>query len=606
MKKRFQLLTKVKIVKNLNFILMTLCIAVGISFLEGETLQAHPPMKDTWAEQGWTPEQRDFYHYTSQGVVLGKISWFMALEQEFKRRLFSDPAYLATFGFMNEPSSPSNPLGLPVGFAVAQDDGQTGIPIPGTWGLTCAACHTGSINYRGNTIRIDGGQAQNILTVFSDSFYGSMLANYYDKGKWNRFVKRILGPEPTESAVNALREEFGSAVETMELNNSLTDTLNLYPTADLVGRNPAVGKISNEVFGFDLAEIALHKNLNQFSSPTDYPTLWDIWRLDWVQYGGEVAQPMTRNIGEVLGVGALTNFIRSASDPNPGDPNPTPEKWITSANVPNLAAIEEQLHTLRAPLWPENLLGAYDKKLAKQGQKLFNQLCVNCHGVRPIAAPGNVMAEWAVTMVPLATIGTDPQRSFAWDNNFVDASKLTGASSPDLLDTSEGLEFVTKNTKNQAYDELGLSPSERKEYDGFGRPGLVRNTGSYKAKPLDGIWASPPYLHNGSVPNMYQLLSPVAQRPTKFWVSLNQEYDPVHLGHESVQSPNAYNFDTALTGNSNAGHEFSNDKNKLGVIGRFLKHAERLALIEYLKALPQMPADVQKTVPLDYYQYIQP
>ena len=606
-KKPFHLLTKVKLVKNLKFILMTLSIAFGISFIGCQKLQAQATSTSvTWAEQGWTPAQRDFYHYTSQGVVVGKISWFMALEQEFNRRLLSDPAYLATFGFMNEPSSPSNPLGLPVGFAVAQDDGQTGIAVPGTWGLTCAACHSGAINYRGKTIRIDGAQAWNRQAPFFDDFQYAMLMNYYDQGKWHRFVGRILGPAPTAADVEELRTEFGASVTNIEKSLYLTDTLHLYPAQELIGRGAAIGQISNKVFGFDLAEIALHKNLNQFSAPTDYPTLWDIYKLDWVQYGGEVSQPMGRNIGEVLGAGALTNFIQSASDPDPGDPNLAPEKWITSVNVPNIAAIEKQLHTLRAPLWPDKLLGAYNKAQAKHGKKLFNQLCVNCHGVRPIAAPGNVMAQWAVTLVPLATIGTDPQRNIAWDNNVVDASKLTGASSPDWLDTSEGLEFLTKNTKNQAYDELGLSAIERAEYDGFGRPAIARNTGSYKAKPLDGVWASAPYLHNGSVPTMYQLLSPVAQRPKKFWVSLNQEYDPAHLGLKSVQTPNAYNFDTALTGNSNAGHEFSNNKKKQGVIGRLLGHAERLALIEYLKALPQMPAEVQPTVALDYYQYILP
>ncbi len=586
-----------------SLILRLLYIAVGISFIEGQTLQAHPQTKATWAEQGWTPEQRDFYHYTSQGVVMGKISWFMALEQEFSRRLVSDPAYLATFGFINEPASPRNPQGLPVGFAVAPNDGQTGIPIPGTWGLTCALCHTGSINYRGNTIRIDGGQAQNQIPEFFDNFQGSMLANYYDKGKWDRFVGRVLGPEPTESTVNVLRKEFGDSVEKIELSEFLTDTLNLYPTAELVGRGLAVGQISNKVFGFDLKELALNKNLNQFIAPTDYPTLWDIWKLDWVQYGGEVAQPMGRNIGEALGVGILTNFVQSVAPHQPQEP---PHKWTTSANLPAINAIEKQLQTLRPPLWPADLLGSIHKDKAKQGQKLFDQLCVQCHGVHPIAAPGDAMAKWAVTLVPLATIGTDPQRSITWDDNVVDASKLTGNPSPDLANTTEGLGLVTRNTKEQAYDELGLTANERAEYDGFGRPNLLRNTGSYKAKPLDGVWSSAPYLHNGSVPNMYQLLSPVGQRPKKFWVDMNQEYDPKQLGLKTMKTQNAQIFDTTITGNSNAGHEFSNDRKKPGVVGRFLKHDERMALIEYLKVLPQMPPKVQSAVYLDYDEYMQP
>ena len=116
------------------------------------------------------------------------------------------------------------------------------------------------------------------------------------------------------------------------------------------------------------------------------------------------------------------------------------------------------------------------------------------------------------------------------------------------------------------------------------RPNGVRAPLSYKVRPLNGIWATAPYLHNGSVPNLYALLSPVSERPTKFYLG-NREYDPVNVGYRSEEFPGGFEFDTTIRGNSNAGHQFTDAPNELGRIGRLLTPEERRALIEYLKTL---------------------
>ncbi len=104
---------------------------------------------------------------------------------------------------------------------------------------------------------------------------------------------------------------------------------------------------------------------------------------------------------------------------------------------------------------------------------------------------------------------------------------------------------------------------------------------AYKARPLNGIWTSAPFLHNGSVPNLYQLLLPAAERDTQFHIG-NWEFDPVTLGFATQPSENSFLFDTTLLGNSNAGHEYGTgyypDKPAL-------TESERWALIEYLKTL---------------------
>ena len=130
--------------------------------------------------------------------------------------------------------------------------------------------------------------------------------------------------------------------------------------------------------------------------------------------------------------------------------------------------------------------------------------------------------------------------------------------------------------------------------NGYGLAIGVQEKRGYKARPLQGIWATPPFLHNGSVPNLFQLLSPVAERSPQFWVG-NFEYDPKHLGFVSSAFAGGFLLDTGITGNSNRGHEFREGCRQDGVIGRALAPDERLALIEYLKVMGDSSLERQLT-----------
>ncbi|MBV8870242.1 MAG: hypothetical protein JOY65_12630 [Acetobacteraceae bacterium] len=108
-----------------------------------------------------------------------------------------------------------------------------------------------------------------------------------------------------------------------------------------------------------------------------------------------------------------------------------------------------------------------------------------------------------------------------------------------------------------------------------GRPDEFSGPAAYRARPLNGLWATPPYLHNGSVPSLYELLLPTAQRTRVFYVGA-WEFDPEKVGLVvGSPFPGAFTFDTRLPGNSNAGHEYGTD----------LSDSDRWALIEYLKTL---------------------
>jgi hypothetical protein len=107
----------------------------------------------------------------------------------------------------------------------------------------------------------------------------------------------------------------------------------------------------------------------------------------------------------------------------------------------------------------------------------------------------------------------------------------------------------------------------------------VALVGSYKGRPLNGIWATAPYLHNGSVPTLADLLKPARDRPRTFSVG-SREFDPEKVGFRTDDPSypifRARNEDgTPVPGNSNEGHEFGAD----------LTGGERRALLEYLKSL---------------------
>jgi hypothetical protein len=147
------------------------------------------------------------------------------------------------------------------------------------------------------------------------------------------------------------------------------------------------------------------------------------------------------------------------------------------------------------------------------------------------------------------------------------------------------------STRQRFYDQRRYTVPERNELNGFGELDVPQPLPQYKPRPLAGIWAAGPFLHNGSVPTIYQLLLPADQRDKKFFVG-TRDFDPVNLGL-STQPPTKGGFwlDTSVTGNSNVGHEFRKgyiqwtpaSPPQYGVIGTEWTEEDRRDIIEYLK-----------------------
>lgn len=580
--------------------LLVAALAVVLYYVANPKLLAYTPVEQVNYLEQWDAVDRQTYYFTPQGTqVKGlRYNWFTALELPFSEQRFAAPEYLARFGFLVDPAqkaAPNNPGNLPVGFARHQNPGSKEEFLD----VTCAACHTGELRVKGQAIRIDGGSAQHVLPSsvptlrggsFGQALVASLASTYYNPWKFERFARNVLGQD-YDAQHSQLRQDFKTSLDTF-LRAAWNDThRGLYPTEEGPGRTDAFGRIANATFGDAISP----NNYRVANAPVDYPQLWDIWSFDWVQWNGSAQQPMARNIGEALGVGATLNFFDAAGQPLKGD-----DRYPSSVRVRDLQLIEETLKRLKPPAWPEALLGSIDKPLAAKGRTLFAKNCAGCHV--PNVTVTNGRPEQKLKMLPVDVIGTDPGAAnniadhrfdlsaLKWD--LAELAKLdvklhpTPAGPLDLskLSVAKGLAYVTAFVENRAYRDANVTPEERPAMDGFGLPIGVRELRAYKARPLAGVWATPPFLHNGSVPNIYQLLSPQDERATTFYKG-TFEYDPQHLGYRTEAFSNGFEFDTRITGNHNGGHEFRAGEQGNGVIGRLLQPQERWALLEYLKVL---------------------
>ena len=328
-------------------------------------------------------------------------------------------------------------------------------------------------------------------------------------------------------------------------------------------------------------------------APTKPPFLWNAPQSSWVQWTAIASDPLSRNAGESLGVFIRVNLTSK-----------TPEEGLfdSTMNLNGQVVIEELLRKLSPPHWPEELLGKIDREKAAVGKQLFTENCAECHSVWPHRwsepkLQGKRFIENA--LVPHDLVGTDPLQ-FNTPQFDPKPSFLPGRISEFLPPPHQGAALATEQSVMKviqeraiqtALNKLGWSKEQEEDARGYRNPREPRPAQPvYKAGPRDGIWATPPYLHNGSVSSLYELLIPAQDRPKQFFIG--RDFDPVKVGMDTTGNSGKFLFNTALVGNSNAGHSFENAPRGKGVIGRLLSDEERWALIEYLKSIPSEPAQV--------------
>ena len=278
----------------------------------------------------------------------------------------------------------------------------------------------------------------------------------------------------------------------------------------------------------------------------------------------------------------------------------TPADGLFEANaaIPELQRVEKQLARLAPPSWPEDVFGKIDRDKAKAGKTLFVELCAGCHNAWPYrwTEPNKYGKRFVlVGLVPQSYVGTDQTqaeaiRAFAVTGHLADylPPELRGK---DAVPMAEFKRSIQREVLVRAVAKLKLTPAELLDLNGYRElPQPPAPDQVYKAAPRDGVWATPPFLHNGSVPNLYEMLVPASERSKKFCVG--REFDPVKVGLDTTCGPGTFVMDTRLLANSNAGHSFQEGPRGNGIIGPLLTDDQRWALVEYLKSIPEEPGRV--------------
>jgi hypothetical protein len=534
-----------------------------------------------YLDNGWTgPERAEFYHLP-EGSELMPYSLLANLTSAKTGKPFLEG--MDRFGFLSDNASPSNPYGMPLGLTVSRSRNASSKGVEMV-GFNCAACHTGEITYRGKRLRIDGAPASINLQGYQMEFKDSLDATLKDPKKLLALIvameqKHKVADTPSPDKVDqyaadpALRDASDvqekptgdrtfhsmpsktadaieqpataskpSFVERMKLNITFLQARLAYVKHGkliLDGTEPGPGRV--DAFGA-ARNFLFPKYAMKMQSPVNFPFIWSIpdttvprtpgGEIPWIHYDGNTNSILERNIGQALGMGAVFD----------------PDTFESTLRIGNMHRLEVLTRKLQPPKWPADVLGPIDVAMARDGEQIFKSKCEGCHQDR---------------LLPLMDLGTDPNRANSF-GQLVGDKPFPNAIAPLL----HGL-------KKRAFADDGIPEAEQATMDV--KAAIWRSTGKYKARLLKGIWATSPYLHNGSVPTLYHLLHP-EQRPAKFVVG-GKEYDPEKIGYQSaleISGANTWIFDTMSPGNSNIGH--SGER-----FGTTLSEGQKTALLQYLK-----------------------
>jgi hypothetical protein len=512
-------------------ILLVLAIAAAAAAIAAVSDQATKPKIDLTQVPKWSPDDLAFFLHGSMSTEVVPEAVLRAFIKIYPD-LFPQQN-LAYLGLIPDPE-----FGWPIGFSKKKVSHLGDLPAVG---LNCAACHVAEVHSSGAApIRVLGATSH----FDAEAFFGAVAVATFktsEPGNMKLFLGAYFANPALDAAWDAQQanitermaaDPFGAkGVGHGELQNLAGSDLELgKDSPDL----PRVAESFLKLFhnmraalhipdqppdkpppssgpgrndAFGLLSAGLF-NAPQPFAPVKYGLVWNVGERHWVHWDGNTRSPIGRNLLASLGLGAP---LRGKH----GD--------LDFALVKRQTDITE---TIKPPRYPF----AIDQAAARRGAAHFNTQCASCHGGE----------ETDKRLYSVAEVGTDPNRA-------------------ELFTTEQAGRF------NKFLAELEAAGYQSAKEEG------LRSTGKYFAATLGGVWARSPYLHNGSVRTMHELLMPSAQR-TKTFHRGSQDYDASQMGYTDG---GPYVFDTSMRGNSNSGHEY----------GTKLSAEQKRELMEYLKTL---------------------
>jgi mono/diheme cytochrome c family protein len=534
----------------------------------GSTKPVARPARTVQLNQGWSAREVQFFNHSTEGTNLAPLDFVLHLPG-FVAKMSKD------YGFIPSEKADLNPHGLPVGFAI--DERPKKLGDRAYLGITCSGCHTRQLTYSkdGQTwlLPVHGGPSLVDYPRFKKDLYDAFFALLKDDNAAREFAKGVLGKEPDAAGIAALRDEI------REFTGPVTMTEAIFANAKIPAADFGPGNLNALSQGnynnYGLAGWLKQKGYQtggggdpifpRMEGAVNYPPMWFAPSDTWAQWFVEIYNAAPRN------------WVQSISTSEVRPPKMIEalkgRALVASVHYENLDQIQRSLELLRPPKWPEEVLGAINPDDAKAGRLLYEQQCAECH-TRKVAAPnrlGIVLKER-----PAFDVGTDPVAYEQFAGKAAErAAALTGLSN--MLLGIRKAQFE-KSYGEHAQDYMNLESRGvdvlfrlAKDYSSSKDAPWPRSGAAYWAPPMDGIFATSPYFHNGSVRTLKDVLTVPAEREKTFKTG-SAEFDAERIG---LKNEGPFLYDTKQPGKGNGGHPFGTD----------LSPAEKTALIEYLKSL---------------------
>jgi mono/diheme cytochrome c family protein len=391
--------------------------------------------------------------------------------------------------------------------------GKTAVNFLGRTGLNATISHEYTVVTAPNGEKL---VAPNCMQCHAQVFEGKLVM-----GMGNSFadftVGQKLNPKAYAMLENFLRSASPNKYEAAKPFLQVAKSIGPYLGTAVQGVNAADRLAGVLAAHRDPATFKWHDTallaIPQEVIPSDVPPWWLLRKKHAMFYNG-------------FGRGDFGKFLMAS---NLLTVNDTAESREVDSHFNNVLSY---IYSLQPPRYPRSV----NEKLVKKGGVVYTMNCSGCHGTY------GADATYPNLLIPEKSIGTD---SMLFKSNY------------------QNPQFV--NWFNNSWFAQGTHPARLVPFDG------------YIAPPLDGIWSTAPYLHNGSVPTLEAVLKS-STRPL-YWKRdfTNPAYDLEKLSwsYEAVSSPGPGVYNTSLPGYGNYGHYF----------GDKLSESERKALIEYLKTL---------------------